>query len=373
MTADAESKAGNLRFLRVELRAFRNLEQVGFEPAPKLNVVYGDNGQGKTSLLEALYFVATTRSFRSERLQTLIREGQASLLVRAELEETGYRREQRATLSAAGRRVSIDGKKPDRLLDYALRTPVVAFHPNDLGLVSGPAAPRRRLLDRVALFVDPSGFERRFPFERALKERQRTLAERGARAPELEAYELLIAEHGARYQAARALAAQELLTALSSAFGDLGAASQKLVAGYLPGGSTDVSTVRRELFARRGVDRIRRAPTYGPSRDDLEFALSGRSARRHASQGQQRLLTLALKLAELECISQARGVLPVLLLDDVSSELDRSRTGAVYDVLRTSAGQVFVTTTRPELFPSRSENADERVDFRIDQGVLERR
>lgn len=373
MSGPALEKPAGARFVRVELRAFRNIDQIGFEPAPKLNVVFGDNGQGKTSLLEALYFVATTRSFRSERLQALIQEGNPGLSVRAELEEAGFRREQRALLSPSGRRVTIDGKRPHRLIDYARRTPVVAFHPDDLEMVAGSASPRRRLLDRVALFIDPSGFERRSPLERAVRERQRVLVERGERSPELEAYETLIAEHGSRFQAARERAANALLEALSDAAASLGLADGELLARYLPGGSTDPLAVKGELSQRRALDRIRRSPTHGPGRDELALSLGGRSARAHASQGQQRLVTLALKLAELECIRRARGVLPVLLLDDVSSELDPTRTAAVYEVLRASAGQVFVTTTRPELFPRLSESTDERLDLRIARGVIEQR
>jgi DNA replication and repair protein RecF len=370
---DERTQPACVRFARVELRDFRNIRQIDFAPAPKLNVIFGDNGQGKTSVLEALYFVATTRSFRTERLQTLIRQGESAASARADVEELGRRRDQRAALSPGGRRVSLDGKKPDRLIDYARRTPVVAFHPNDLELVSGSASPRRRLLDRVALFVDPAGYERRGAFERAAKERQRVLLDRGEHATELEAYEPLVAEHGARFQAARERAAGALVQALAVAFRGLVPESLTLAAEYQPGGSTDASVVLRELRERRTRDRLRRAPTYGPGKDELELTLAARSARGHASQGQQRLLTLALKLAELDCIAQARGVLPVLLLDDVSSELDPGRTGAVYDVLRSSAGQVFVTTTRPDLFPSSAESGDERVDFRIVQGVLEMR
>lgn len=372
MSGEPSGAFGLLRFAKLELRSFRNLSELELEPAPRLNVIFGDNGQGKTSLLEALYFVATSRSFRSERLQSLVQEGRELAWVRADVSEGNYRREQRAVLKGGTRRVTLDGKRPERLIEYALKTPVVAFHPNDLELVSGSASPRRRLLDRIALFVDPPGFERRALFEQAAKERQRVLVERGERAPELEAYEVLVAEHGSRYQAARERAARALISALVPAFEGLVPANLELSASYLPGGSTDPGVVTRELHQRRTRDRIRRAPTYGPGRDELTLSISGRSARAHASQGQQRLLTLALKLAELDCVKSARGVLPVLLLDDVSSELDPGRTGAVYDVLRSSAGQVFVTTTRPELFPTKRETESERVDFRISQGVLER-
>lgn len=373
MTEQGPEAPPRVRFTRVELRAFRNVSELVFEPAPQLNVVFGDNGQGKTSLLEALYFVATTRSFRTERLQTLVnKDVESGAVVRAEIDDGGYRREQRAAIVSGSRRVAIDGKRPERLLEYAQKTPVVAFHPGDLELVAGAAAPRRKLLDRVALFVDPAGYERRAAYERAVRERQRVLLDRGERAPELDAYEPIIAANGARYQAARQRAAEALLAALVPAFAGLGPEQLELSASYAPGGSTDPDVVRQELAERRTRDRVRRAPSYGPSKDELVLDLNGRSARAHASQGQQRLLTLALKLAELECIRRARRALPVLLLDDISSELDPGRTFAVYDVLRSSAGQVFVTTTRPELFPRQGEGARERLDFRIRQGNLER-
>jgi DNA replication and repair protein RecF len=145
-----------------------------------------------------------------------------------------------------------------------------------------------------------------------------------------------------------------------------------LSASYLPGGSTDADEFRRQLAERRVRDRARRSPSFGPSKDELELFLDQRAARTQASQGQQRILTLALKLAELECIARARGVPPVLLLDDVSSELDPTRTGAVYEVLSKSSSQVFVTTTRPELFPTPLDRAADRLDFVVEAGVVRR-
>jgi DNA replication and repair protein RecF len=358
-----------IAFRRVVLSGFRNFERALFEPGPRLNVISGDNGQGKTSLLEALYFVATTRSFRTERIPTLLRHGSEHATVRAELVEGNRSREQIMVLSPSARRASIDGKRPPRLVDYAQRTPVVAFHPGDLELVAGSASVRRRLLDRVALFVDAPGYERKSRYERALKERQRALEERGERAPELDAFEQVAAEEGARYQLARERAARTLTELVPARFARLAPSQLTLAVTYVPGGSTDVAAFLRELGERRTKDRFRRSATFGPGRDELELFLDARAARSHASQGQQRILTLALKLAELDAISGARGAPAVLLLDDVSSELDPARTGAVYEVLRTSAGQVFVTTTRPELFPT-PDRASERVDFSVESGTL---
>jgi DNA replication and repair protein RecF len=117
-------------------------------------------------------------------------------------------------------------------------------------------------------------------------------------------------------------------------------------------------------------DRIRKRTGVGPHRDELSFWLDGRMARQHASQGQHRILALAIKLAELECVRAARGAHPLLLLDDVSSELDPERTGSVYEFLRDVPSQVFVTTTRPDLLLTPMTNPSERADFEVRKGKL---
>jgi len=338
----------------------------------RVNVIAGDNGQGKTSLLEALYFAATSKSYRETRLSELVQQGQEVASVRATLREAGHAREQRAAISGGTRSLSVDGKRPPRLASYAIATPVVVFHPGDLELASGPAAPRRLLLDRLALFIEPASADHRQRYERALRGRQRALEDRGPMAAELDAYEALMAEHGAAVARARAVAAERLIAELEPAFGRVAATGLELRVHYLPGGSTDAGEFLSELAKRRGADQRRKAATFGPQRDELELELDRRSARRHASQGQQRILTLALKLSELACIREARGAHPVLLLDDVSSELDPARTGAVYELLRDSESQVFITTTRPELLLTSGLHADERADFTVVLGQLER-
>ncbi|MBX3183817.1 MAG: DNA replication and repair protein RecF [Polyangiaceae bacterium] len=361
-----------LSFQSLSVRGFRNISELTLEPAERLNVLAGDNGQGKTSLLEAVYFLATSRSFRAERMGELVQQGQSAAVVRAQVVEQGVPREQRAAITGGRRSLKLDDKAPKNLASYATRTPVVVFHPGDLALGSGPASVRRTLLSRVALYFEPTALSHQGRYTRAARERQRLLDERGTEARELEVFEILMAESGALLAATHRRAAERLAQAVLPAFRRMAAPDLQLEVRYQPGGAEDREVFQRELFTRRLRDKSARRPSFGPQRDDLELSLDGRSARRHASQGQLRVLTLALKLAELTCVREARGAHPVLLLDDVSSELDPERTGAVYRFVREAASQVFVTTTRPELFTTPELEPDERRDFRLVRGALER-
>lgn len=360
-------------FESVTLRDFRNLVAAEFEPGPRINVLFGDNGAGKTSVIEALYLVATSRSFRTERSAELVRTGAESALVRSTISESGIHRQQRALVRAGSRQMTIDGKKPETLARYAMKTPVVVFHPGDLGIVSGPASGRRTLLDRIALYVDPASADHRRRYDHAVRSRQAALWDRGIHGTELGPIEQIMAHHGAALGQARAEAARRLLEALHPIFGRMAAEGLALQARFVPGGSFDAGELEKSFAESRGRDRERRSAATGPHRDDLELRLEERSVRRHASQGQQRILTLAVKAAELECVRAARGAEPVLLLDDVSSELDPGRTGAVYEFLHGTASQVFVTTTRPDLFPTPGAGEGDRADFHVERGQLVRR
>ena len=359
-----------LRIERLEVENFRNIERLAIELAPHINVIAGDNGHGKTSVLEAVYFVATSRSFRTERIGEVQREGATSTRVAARLAEAAQHRVQRAALVSGRRSLALDGKRPQSVAKFAVRTPVVVFHPGDLQLVSGGAGLRRTLLDRVSLFQDPHRAEARSRYGKAQKQRQQVLQQRGARAKELDVFEDLMAQAGTEVAVGRQLATEALRSALADVFSELAAADLDLELQLRMGGCTDPTLFRRELFERRERDLQRRAASFGPQRDDLELTLNGRSARRHASQGQQRILTLALKVAELDCVRRARGAHPLLLLDDVSSELDPERTGAVYRFVRSATNQVLVTTTRPELFETPGLGPLDRADFRLHQGRL---
>lgn len=346
----------------------RNLEAADLELSPSTNVVCGDNGQGKTSLLEAIYWVATTRSFRTHRLRELIRHGADGCSTRAMISDVLGSREQLVGLARTQRLVRIDGQKPASVAQYAVRTPVVVFHPGELNLTMGPASGRRTLMDRVALFTDAESHAVHQAYTHAMRARQRLLQVEGTEAAGLEAYEQLMAINGAELSRHRGQVVERLIEATRRAFEQVAPQAIHLRARYVQGGSLQREEAVRRLFELRRQDSRRSWAGFGPHRDDLVFEINGRSMRTDASQGQHRLLTLSLKIAEMTCIGEASGTHPLLLLDDVSSELDASRTDAFFDLLGQRRDQVFLTTTRPEMLPVYERRMGTARVFRVSSG-----
>jgi DNA replication and repair protein RecF len=352
-----------LRLHQLRVAGIRNLDAFTLTPAPRLTVIAGENGRGKTTLLEAAYLAATSRSFRTSSLDEVVQRGRQDAFTSMRVSEgDGLPREQIVAFAGARRSVKIDGKRPPSLAAFAVKSPMVCFHAGELELSSGPASPRRTLLDRIALFFDPSVGEHRQRAQVALRERQRALEARGPHARDLDAFEELAAFHGAALTRGRARAAEELTADAQAAFLRIATPGRTLRLTYQPGGSADPEKARAELFARRQKDLTRGLATFGPHRDELFLELDDAPARIVASQGQHRTITLALKLAEVAAISRARDLHAVLLLDDLSSELDAARTDALLRTLADSPCQMLVTTTRPELFQAPFVAKEDRLD-----------
>lgn len=353
------------------VRNLRNLLQVDIEPCAGINVVVGDNGQGKTSLLEAAYAVATTRSFRTLRSRELISHGADACSVRAEVIKAGVPGELLFSISQTRRLLKVDQEKTPSLMEYVLCLPVVVFHAGELELSAGRAHARRRLLDRVALFVDWRSHEHKMAHQRAMKARQKLLRTESASVAAIEAYEELMATHGVALAQHRREVSGELIETAQKVVVELGGGNIELRAQFV---STDLESkgeVVEKLRACRRVDTRRNYASTGPHRDDLVLEIGGRPARLVASQGQHRLITLGLKVAEMTCIAASVGFDPVLLLDDVSSELDAERTKALFGLLGSRGNQVFVTTARPEMVLDLSAAVAETRVYRMVQGRAE--
>lgn len=359
-----------LRVEHVQIRAFRNLASVDVELGERFNVIAGDNGQGKTNLLEAVYVLATSKSFRASKLTDVVAFDADLASIRGRIVEDEDARLQSVGIRAGARMVKIDDKRPPTLAAYAVRTPMVVFHPGEISLSMGASAERRRLLDRTSLYLAPAAMDELDSYTRALRARQRALETRGPTAKDLVEWETLCVRHGLALMEHRARASELLADGARAAFARIAAPELRLEVAYAPGAPRDESAFLGELERRRPVDLRRGSAGVGPHRDDLALSISGHPVRGVASQGQHRAVTLALKSAEIDVIGRARGVRPVLLLDDVSSELDRDRTAALFSFLRDQEGQVILTTTRPELIDTGSDAS--RSDFSIRSGVLTR-
>ena len=354
----------------LDVRGFRNLNRVEIELGEGFNVFSGQNGQGKTSLLEAVYVLATSRSFRTGKLTELISLQGETASVRGVLHDGGSTREQSVGLRRGLRSVRVDAKRPPTLAAYALHSPIVVFHPGALALSMGSGNERRRLLDRIAMHFSPASWVEAESYSKAHRARQRVLELRGEHSPELSDWEELMARHGGALREARAAAAERLAVAGAEAFARIGPGTSLLLR-YQAGSPSSPSAFRAELARLRGRDRARGSASVGPHRDNLATELGGRPVRGIASQGQHRAVVLALELAEMDVIASVRGVRPILLLDDVSSELDRERATSLFAALGDLRGQVLVTTTRPDILDiGAGGGAAPRRDFDVSGGAV---
>jgi DNA replication and repair protein RecF len=356
----------------VSLRDFRNYERAELTLGEGLNVVHGPNGAGKTNLLEALYFSLTARSCRTSNERELVRSGQSVTRVVAEVSsddeahtlEVGFAPAQKEKL------VKVDGAPLDRGAAPPPRPLVCVFLPDRLELIKGAPASRRSHLDRVVAAMWPARAETRSSYSRALAQRNALVARVRAgasRADLLDAWDAELARHGAQLMADRARAVSSIVPAFTNRAAELGL-PDAVELRYAPRSkAADAEGLRRELVERRAADLERGFTTHGPHRDDMALLHGGRPLRTLGSQGQQRVGLLALLFAERDVLG-ARGRPPLMLLDDVMSELDATRRERLAELVR-AGGQALITTTDVDHVPGASA-ADVRVTSVLD-GIVE--
>jgi DNA replication and repair protein RecF len=335
-----------MQLRRLWLADFRNYTAADIAPAPDgLTVIRGDNGEGKTNLLEAVGFLASLSSFRGVPNDALVRQGAEGGVVRAEATREGRELLLEVEIPRTGRvRAQVNRqplRKASELLG-ALRVSV--FSPDDLVLVKGGPADRRRYLDELLVAVHPRNDALRSDVERILRQRNALLKQSGGRltsevASSLDVWDAQLARAGEALAAAR----DDLVVRVQP---ELGKAYDQLAGGPADVGATYTRSwedgLDAALAASRGDDVRRGVTLIGPHRDELQLTIGELPARTHASQGEQRSLTLALRLAGHRAVADAAGSAPVLLLDDVFSELDPDRSDALLTHL--PAGQALLTT-----------------------------
>jgi DNA replication and repair protein RecF len=331
------------------LTDFRNYTTAELDPDPDgLTVIQGANGQGKTNLLEAVGYLATLESFRGAPREALVRRGCERAIVRAEGDRDSRTVLLEAELPLAGRERYLLNHQPlrrGRELLGALRVSV--FSPDDLQIVQGGPAARRDLLDAALVALHPRNDALRSDLDRVLRQRAALLRQCDGRLdPEaestLDVWDSKLAELGTRWAAERESTAIALGPLVSASYAQLSAAAAEVVMNYRRSWDGELGPA---LAAARREDLRRRVSTIGPHRDELEISLAGMPARTHASQGEQRGLALALRLGVHALVGKVVGSPPVLLLDDVFSELDPSRSAALVRLL--PVGQALLTTAGP--------------------------
>ncbi|MFL5578105.1 MAG: DNA replication/repair protein RecF [Gemmatimonadaceae bacterium] len=374
---------GRFRLRHLAVRDFRNLERLDLDLPPDGIAVVGENGHGKTNLLEAVYYLQLLRSVRGARDQDLVRFGAAGFHVAARADAgdgtpravaVGFER------ASKRKRARRDGAEPPRLSDALGALPSVIFSPGDVQLVAGAPSERRRYLD-VALALTSRRYLVALQHYRAALARRnaalRDAARSGASDARVAVWEPALAEHGALLWAERVAWVERSapeFAALCAAIGERGAARMRYASALVAPAGADVprraELLAEALHARRALD-LRRGVTHaGPHRDDLDLQLDGRDLRSFGSAGQQRTAAIALRMLEAATLRDAAGAAPLFLLDDPFAELDARRAHRILELLGAEGlGQTLLVVPRAVDIPPELTRL-ERWDIR--DGVLSR-
>ena len=342
---------------RLTLRDFRSYGSADVRLGPGLTVVSGRNGAGKPNLLEALYFACTGRSCRTGNERECVRFGAA--LTRLELHCEAAGRQHELTVGfqpGEPKRLRVDGAQVERLTDVTSRPLVSVFLPDRLDLVTGPPALRRAHLDQVVAALRPARSATRRAYSAALAQRNALVAAiRAGRAGRgsIAAWDSELARHGIALMADRAAVVDELRPHFVEHAAGLGLSGEPELLYRPRSKAASAEALAGELRERLESDIERGFTGHGPHRDEIALRREDRELRAYGSRGQQRLGLLALLLAEREALEGSRGVPPLMLLDDVMSELDRGRRGRLVELLRT--GQSLITTTDRSHVPGADE------------------
>lgn len=337
------------------LRDFRNYERAELVPGEGLTVLVGPNGAGKTNLLEALYFGCTGRSSRTANERELVRRGSSVTRVTVRtLDEEGAPHLLEAGFSPGEpKTLRVDGATVDSLSTSRARPLVSVFLPERLELVKGAPAARRAHLDQLVAALWPARAETRSAFSRALTQRNGLLARVRAgvaSSASLVAWDTELARHGWRLMADRAEALELLAPVFESRAAELGLPEAAQLRYRPRSHAQGPEGLAAELAERHAADLERGFTAHGPHRDDLQLLHGGADLRTYGSQGQQRVALLALLFAERDVLAAERRRPPLLLLDDVMSELDDLRRELLCDLLR-ATGQALVATTGLDQVP----------------------
>lgn len=328
------------------LNDFKNIESAALVFSPKVNCFLGDNGMGKSNLLDALYFLSFAKSFTGAQDSLLVRRGVPLASLRGEYFRRGLDEEITAALRPGMRKVfKRGGKQCQRLAEHIGAFPLVLLSPADIFIITGDGADRRRFVDQIICQSDNRYLDALMRYQNVLEQRNRLLKDENSDDSLFEVLEFQL-ENAGNYISGRR---REVITELRDIFAPYYAAvaGNDEVAGMEYVHTDYPEGLAVHLAAIRPRDRILKHTSAGPHRDDIEFTIDGMSVRRAASQGQSKTFTTALRFAQYELLRKSLGMKPLLLLDDIFDKLDAGRVRRIMNIVGSSDsfGQIFITDT----------------------------
>lgn len=340
---------------RLKLQNFRNYKDESVQFAPEINILYGDNGQGKTNILEGIYYLLTGKSYRVQREQELLRWEQNEFHLYGDFIMSHHRVSLESHYKDKKKMVKINQVPCRRLSDFVGTINVIFFSPDDLIMIKGGPTERRRFLDLHIAQMSPGHVSLLNAYNKIIQQKSALLksyVERNLKITQLQLWNDQLLEFGSKIIRNRSDLVEKLQNVSGHIYTDLTSQKEKIQIMYLSLGKKTIDEAISE-FPKLLNDKLeqeveRQMVLVGPHRDDVQILLDGKPARLYASQGQQRSIVLSLKLGELGLIHQKKGEYPLLLLDDVLSELDRFRRDYLINFIELSRIQSIITMTSSE-------------------------
>ena len=350
---------------KLSLKDFRNYESLEISFDPSTNIIYGDNAQGKTNILEAVFLSATTKSHKQSKDRDIIRFGNEEAHIRTELvkNEIPYRVDMHLRKNRT-KVIAINGVPIKKAAELMGILKIVFFSPEDLSIIKSGPAERRRFIDMELCQLDPYYLNNLSVYNKTVNQRNRFLKDTdpsliNESGSMIDVYDEQLVKYGLRIIERRKAFIKELGDILVGIHSQISGEKEKCSIVYRPESETDA--YKENLFMARKKDIRFKTTSVGPHRDDISFDINGNDVRKFGSQGQQRTVALSLKLSEIELIKRNTGDTPVLLLDDVLSELDGSRQDFLLESIKDI--QTIITCTGLDDFVDRHFNINKTFNI----------
>lgn len=356
---------------RLSIHNFKNITQAQLEFSPKINCFLGNNGMGKSNLLDAIYYMSFCKSFSGVTDPMLIRRGEDFLMVQAHYSRRGTEEDLSFGLSKGKRKTfKRSGKEYQRLSAHIGAFPLVMVSPQDIDLIRGDSESRRRFMDMVISQSDSRYLDELIRYNRCLEQRNKLLRD-GAVDPALYmAVEMMMDATASYIHTVRKAWVEKLTGIFSLYYAAIAGDGERVGLSYRSG--MNEASMQSMLDSARLRDEMMRHTTVGPHRDDIEMMLDDMPMRRTGSQGQCKTYTIALRLAQYDFIKESCSMKPLLLLDDIFDKLDATRVERIMEVVgRDLFGQIFITdTNRDHLDEIMSRTSGDYRMWRVADGVF---